>query len=275
MAEPEHVGPPAVIVDDVHVTYTVWGAERARADRGWKARLQRLRGSSDVAAVRREVHAVQGVSFVAHRGEAIALVGRNGSGKSTLLRAIAGLHPVTSGAVYVQGQASLLGVNAALMRNLTGERNIELGCLAMGMSPDDVERAKPDIIEFSGIGDFVHLPMATYSSGMAARLRFAIATAVTHDILMIDEALATGDADFRERSRDRIRELREEAAAVFLVSHSLGTVRETCTRALWIDNGRLRMDGTADAVVDAYEASVKRTRKAARAAKAAQPSILT
>jgi teichoic acid transport system ATP-binding protein len=159
--------------------------------------------------------------------------------------------------VWLAGQASLLGVSAALMKQLSGERNIELGCLAMGMTPEETEAAMPAIIEFSGIGEFVNLPMNTYSSGMAARLRFAIAAAVNHDILMVDEALATGDADFRARSQERIEELRAEAAAVFLVSHSLGTVRESCNRALWIDNGLLVMDGTADDVVDAYEASAR------------------
>jgi teichoic acid transport system ATP-binding protein len=252
---------PAVIVDDLAVTYKVWGARRSKPDRSLKARVGRLFGGDQPQAVLREVEAVRGISFTAYHGEAIALIGRNGSGKSTTLRAVAGLLPATRGAVYLDGEASLLGVNAALMNGLTGERNIELGLMAMGMTPEEAEAAKPGIIEFSGIGDFVNLPMAAYSSGMAARLRFAIAAAVSHDILMIDEALATGDADFKERSQERIRQLREEAAVVFLVSHSLSTVRDTCTRALWIEKGELVMDGEANAVVDAYYASVKKSRK--------------
>ncbi len=252
MADALDTREPSVIVDDLHITYQVWGARRAKADRGLKARAKGLLGRSEPAGVMREVHAVRGVTFTAYKGEAIGLVGRNGSGKSTLLRAIAGLQPANQGSVWLAGQASLLGVNAALMSSLTGERNIELGCLAMGMTPEETEAAMPAIVEFSGIGEFVNLPMATYSSGMAARLRFAIAASVNHDILMIDEALATGDADFRERSHERIEELRQEAAAVFLVSHALSTVRQTCSRALWIDQGQLVMDGEANAVVDAY-----------------------
>lgn len=261
-AEPTHE--PSVIVDDLHVTYRVWGASRAKAERGVKSRAKALLGRSEPAGVAREVHALRGVSFTAYKGEAVGLVGRNGSGKSTLLRAIAGLLPASEGNVWLAGQASLLGVNAALMAPLTGERNIELGCLAMGMTPEETEAAMPGIVEFSGIGDFVNLPMSTYSSGMAARLRFAIAAAISHDILMIDEALATGDADFRERSRERIEELRQEAAAVFLVSHSLNTIRESCSRALWIDKGLLIMDDDADTVARAYEQTTQAAKKAAR-----------
>jgi teichoic acid transport system ATP-binding protein len=194
------------------------------------------------------------VSFRAYRGEAVGLVGRNGSGKSTLLRAVAGLIPADKGVVFTEGQPSLLGVNAALMNNMTGERNVVLGCLAMGMTPAEVAARYDDVVDFSGVGDFIGLPMSTYSSGMAARLRFAIASAKTHDVLLVDEALATGDAEFRRKSENRIRELRDEAGTVFLVSHQLSVVRETCDRVIWLDAGLIKMDGPADEVVDAYEA---------------------
>jgi len=167
----------------------------------------------------REVHAVKGVSFIAYEGEAIGIIGSNGSGKSTLLRAIAGLLPANRGKVYTRGQPSLLGVNAALMSDLTGERNVILGCLAMGMTPAEAKAAYQGIVDFSGINerdDFISLPMRTYSSGMAARLRFSISAAKTHDVLMIDEALATGDRSFQQRSEARIRELRKSAGTVFL-----------------------------------------------------------
>jgi teichoic acid transport system ATP-binding protein len=244
---------PTVIVDDVHITYKVHGTH---GDRGNTAsavsRLSTRRASPRV----REVHAVRGISLVAHRGEAIGLIGVNGSGKSTLLLAIAGLLPPTRGHVYTQGQPSLLGVNAALMNELTGERNVVLGCLAGGMTRAETRQRFDDIVAFSGIndnGDFISLPMRTYSSGMSARLRFAIAAARNHDVLLIDEALATGDADFRRRSEARIRELRGEAGTVFLVSHSLGVVRETCERTIWIDKGVVVADGDTSAVLDAYE----------------------
>jgi teichoic acid transport system ATP-binding protein len=156
--------------------------------------------------------------------------------------------------VWTRGQASLLGVSAAMMSGMSGDQNILLGCLAIGMTPAEIAEEYDAICEFAGIGEFVHMPMSTYSSGMAARLRFAIAAARAPDILLIDEALSTGDARFRRRSEKRILELREQAGTVFLVSHGLGIIRQTCTRAIWLENGRIMTDGDANEVVDAYEA---------------------
>ncbi|MFF3561463.1 ABC transporter ATP-binding protein [Streptomyces sp. NPDC002574] len=248
---------PTVIVDDLHIVYRVHGAGGGRGSAvNALSRIVRRKGNPNV----RRVHAVRGVSFTAYRGESIGLIGSNGSGKSTLLKAVAGLLPAESGKVYTQGQPSLLGVNAALMNDLSGERNVMLGGLAMGMTQDEVKERYEDIVEFSGInekGDFISLPMRTYSSGMAARLRFSIAAAKTHDVLMIDEALATGDNSFRKRSEARIRELREEAGTVFLVSHNNNTIRDTCTRAIWLEHGTLRMDGPTPDVLKAYDAFTK------------------
>ncbi|MFF0474039.1 ABC transporter ATP-binding protein [Streptomyces sp. NPDC004284] len=245
---------PTVIADDVHITYTVNGGHPGGRG-GAIAALNRMTRRRTAPGGRR-VHAVRGVSFVAYRGEAIGLIGSNGSGKSTLLKAVAGLLPVNRGRIYTHGQPSLLGVNAALMNDLTGERNVILGGLAMGMSRTEVGERYDGIVDFSGINekdDAISLPMRTYSSGMGARLRFAIAAAKSHDVLLIDEALATGDARFRRRSQRRIDELRAEAGTVFLVSHSNSTITETCERALWLEAGTLRMDGPAKEVVAAYE----------------------
>ncbi|WP_335932886.1 ABC transporter ATP-binding protein [Streptomyces sp. PTD5-9] len=245
---------PTVIADDVHIVYRVNGGGGGRGSA--TAALSRiLRRGGEPRGVRK-VHAVRGVSFTAYRGEAIGLIGTNGSGKSTLLRAIAGLLPTERGKVYTDGQPSLLGVNAALMSDLTGERNVVLGGLAMGMSREEIRERYQEIVDFSGInekGDFITLPMRTYSSGMAARLRFSIAAAKDHDVLMIDEALATGDRKFQIRSEKRIRELRKEAGTVFLVSHSNKSIRDTCDRVLWLEKGELLMDGPTDEVLKAYE----------------------
>ncbi|MFF8970966.1 ABC transporter ATP-binding protein [Streptomyces sp. NPDC014995] len=244
---------PTVIADDVHIVYRVNGAKAGKGSA--TAALSRIVKRSEDRGVRK-VHAVRGVSFIAYRGEAIGLIGSNGSGKSTLLRAIAGLLPPESGRVYTDGQPSLLGVNAALMNDLTGERNVILGGLAMGMSREQIRERYQEIVDFSGInekGDFITLPMRTYSSGMQARLRFSIAAAKDHDVLMIDEALATGDRKFQKRSEERIRELRKEAGTVFLVSHSNKSIRDTCDRVLWLERGELRMDGPTDEVLKEYE----------------------
>ncbi|WP_330349447.1 ABC transporter ATP-binding protein [Streptomyces sp. NBC_00582] len=247
---------PTVIADHVDIVYRVNGTGGGRGSA--TAALNRIlrRKQTEKAAGTRLVHAVKNVSFVAHKGEAIGLIGTNGSGKSTLLKAVAGLLPVERGRIYTDGQPSLLGVNAALMGDLTGERNVYLGGLAMGMSKEQIRERYQQIVEFSGIndkGDFISLPMRTYSSGMGSRLRFSIAAAKDHDVLLIDEALATGDALFRKRSADRIREMREHAGTVFLVSHSNSSIRETCERVLWLERGELKMDGPTEEVMDAYE----------------------
>ena len=241
---------PTVVVDDVHLTYRIVGKGKRRGGPAASLRRTLLR---EPLPGHGSVRAVRGVSFTAYRGEAIGLIGPNGSGKSTLLRSIAGLMAPSQGTVWTRGQASLLGVAAAMMGGMSGDQNILLGCLAIGMTPDEIIEEYDSICEFAGIGEFVHLPMNTYSSGMGARLRFAIAAARTPDILLIDEALATGDAAFRRRSEARIRRLREEAGTVFLVSHGLGVIRESCTRAIWLENGRIVMDGPAGQVVDAYQ----------------------
>ncbi|WP_418957363.1 ABC transporter ATP-binding protein [Streptomyces tritici] len=249
---------PTVVVDDAHVTYTVQGGRAPRA--GAASALGRILSRRPGPAAR-QVHAVKGVSFAAYRGEAIGLIGSNGSGKSTLLRAVAGLLPVNRGLIYTQGRPALLGVNAALMNDLTGERNVILGGLAMGMTRAEIEARYQEIVDFSGINekdDAISRPMRTYSSGMGARLRFSIAAARSHDVLLIDEALSTGDAKFRARSQERIEELRAQAGTVFLVSHSNATIARTCDRALWLEAGTLRADGPAAEVVAAYEEFTKK-----------------
>lgn len=262
------LGTPSLLVDDLHVTYRVFGARRVGHGAAPKKTLLGKvlnRGPQGVAVT--QVPAVRGISFTARHGESIGIVGVNGSGKSTLLRAIAGLIPPTKGAVYAAGDPALLGVNAVLMSELTGERNIMIGGLALGLTTDEVRERYDDIVDFSGIGDFVNLPMKAYSSGMAARLRFAISVAAVPDILMIDEALATGDASFRQRSKDRIDEVRQSAGTVFLVSHSLATVESICSRVLWIHEGQLVKDGPADEVCKEYGAYVKAVREYAKRSK--------
>lgn len=260
------LGRPSVVVDNLHVTYRVIGSRRRPLPGvGRQTLLRRLlsRGGQHAGAVTR-VHAVRGVSFVAHHGESIGVIGTNGAGKSTLLQTLAGVLPPTSGEVYISGVPSLLGVNAALMRKLSGERNIVIGGLALGLTRAEVEERFDEIVDFAGIGDFVQLPMTTYSSGMAARLRFAISTASIPDVLMIDEALATGDAKFRRRSKARIEEIRQHAGTVFFVSHSLASVQAMCTRAIWLDRGKIVADGPVDEVTAAYREFVSELKQAGK-----------
>jgi teichoic acid transport system ATP-binding protein len=241
---------PIVVVDDLHIVYRIFGGG---GDRGSAATALLRMIKRQNRPQMREVHAIKGISFVVYRGEAVGIIGSNGSGKSTLLRAIAGLLPPERGGVFTDGQPSLLGVNAALMKDLTGERNIVLGCLAMGLSLDETKERYQGIVDFSGVKpEFIQLPMRAYSSGMGARLRFAIAASKTHDVLLIDEALATGDAKFKRKSKAKIDELRKDAGAVFLVAHNLDVIEETCNRVIWIEEGRVKMDGEPAAVIEAY-----------------------
>ncbi len=248
---------PAAIVSHLDIIYRVVGGKRSNTsaigDDEGESIFRNLIGRGKTLATVQSVHAVKDVSFVAYHGESVGIIGRNGSGKSTLLRAVAGLLPPTNGEVFLAGTPALLGVNAVLMSALSGERNIYIGGQALGLTKAQVKERFEEIVAFSGIGDAVYRPMSTYSSGMAARLRFAISTAAVPDVLMIDEALSTGDAEFRKRSGEKVDEIREQASTVFLVSHSNSTVRDLCDRVLWMHHGRLIADGPTEAILTAYE----------------------
>lgn len=237
--------PVSVVVDRADIRYRVFTERRISArdlvSRGFKSRDWT------------EVHAVQEVSFEARVGEALGIVGSNGSGKSSLLRAIAGVQSLSSGSIQVRGRTGLLGVSAALKPALSGYRNVMLGGLAMGLSRREIEAEMDNVVEFSGLSEAMNRPLSTYSSGMQARLAFSIATLRVPDVLLIDEALAVGDLDFRARSLERINEIRQQAGTVVLVSHNLEEVTASCSRALWLEKGVLRADGPAAEVVAAYE----------------------
>lgn len=237
---------PVVIADDVHVEYKVLATGKRAGAADARKLLERRRKLHSV-------HALKGVSFTAYENDSIGVIGSNGSGKSTLMRAIVGLTPVSQGAIYAAARPSLLGVGAALLKELSGERNVLLGGLALGLSPEEIAAKSDGIIDFAGLRKFIQLPMRTYSSGMTARLKFAIATVQDHEILIVDEALAVGDKEFRKRSEARIREIRDNAGTVFLVSHSMKSIRDTCNRVIWINKGVLEMDGDPEEVIAAYE----------------------
>ena len=235
---------PAVVVDDLHVTYRVYEDVRPTLRR-FVARGFRPRPHV-------EVNALRGVTFTAMPGEAIGVIGRNGSGKSTLMSALAGLLPAERGAVLAASQPVLLAVGAALQGDLSGRRNIIIGASALGIAKDDILRQMEGIIEFTGLRESIDRPLRTYSSGMAARLQFGIASAVRPDILLVDEALATGDVEFARRSEQRIQEIVESAGTVFIVSHAADAIERMTTRTIWIDGGRIAYDGPTRDALEAY-----------------------
>ena len=199
-----------------------------------------------------EVQAVKSATFVVEQGEAVGVLGHNGSGKSTLLRILAGSERPDSGDVHVTAQPSLLGVSAALQPKLTGHQNIRLGLLAMGLAKEEVDELTSEVAEISDLGDAIYRPMNTYSSGMQARLTFSIATSCRPSILMIDEALGTGDATFNEIARKRMDQLLSEASTLFVVSHSAAVLRKTCKRAIWLHQGQVVCDGDLNEISKEY-----------------------
>lgn len=198
------------------------------------------------------VEALKPISFVAYEGESIGIIGKNGSGKSTLLNILAGHEKPTTGEVFTSARPSLLSVGAALKQNVTGLENIRLGLLAKGVSHSELNALVSEVADWSEIGDGLNRPFHTYSSGMKARLQFAISTAVRPKILMIDEALATGDPTFNEKAQQRMNSFLEDASTVFTVSHSTSTIQRETQRTIWIDDGQVISIGNSHDVCTAY-----------------------
>ncbi|MDP9801223.1 teichoic acid transport system ATP-binding protein [Arcanobacterium wilhelmae] len=252
---PEAGRTPSMVIEHVSVNYLTPSAKPE--DKKNAPLMQRILGALLGRPPKMYVPAVKDVSFIAYEGDFIGLLGQNGAGKSTLLRVLAGSEPPSKGAVYTATRPSLLGVNGALMPELSGIENAKLGLLALGFSPEEAEARIPEILDFCAIGDAIYRPMKTYSSGMGARLRFAISTAARPEILLIDEALSTGDSTFQQKSEERMSEMLSDAGTIFLVSHSAGLIEKMCNRAIWLNQGQIVTDGPAGPVSKAYQAWAK------------------
>ena len=200
-----------------------------------------------------EFSALEDVSLRVHRGEVVGIIGHNGAGKSTLLKVVARVIHPTSGRVRVRGRvAPLLELGAGFDFELTGRENIFLNGTLLGFRRADLAARLDRIVEFAGLAEFIDRPLRTYSTGMITRLGFSVATDVPRDILIIDEGLSVGDAEFQRKSAARLQELVKSGEAVLLVSHDLHAVRSMCHRVVWLDHGRVRASGPAAVVVDAY-----------------------
>lgn len=202
----------------------------------------------------KEFAALHDVNFELQKGEVLGLVGRNGAGKSTLLQLICGTLNPTEGSVTVQGRvAALLELGAGFNPEFSGRENIYLNASILGLSKSEIDERYDAIVDFSGIADFIHQPVKTYSSGMYVRLAFSIATSVDPDILVIDEALSVGDGAFARKSFDRIMRLKEKGATILFCSHSIYQIEALCTRALWLDKGIVQLMGDPSTVVARYQ----------------------
>jgi len=218
--------------------------------------IRTLRGRE--VTLRKPLFQLTDFNLTVHKGETVGLIGPNGSGKSTILRLIAGIYTPTEGVIETNGRvAAVIELGAGINPELTGTDNVELYGYVMGLSGREVRDRFEEIVEFAGIESFMDMPMKYYSTGMRARLAFAVNVCLDPDILLIDEVLAVGDKEFRQRCLDHMSRMREGGRTVVLVAHSLGDVTEMCSRAVWLDKGVIRRQGPADDVVEAYRKSTR------------------
>ena len=201
-------------------------------------------------------HALSDVTFRVHSGESVAVMGANGAGKSTLLGMIAGLVSPDRGTVAVSASVvPLLELGSGFHHDLTGAENVRLYAALLGFTRKGTREIYDQIVDFSDIGDFIHEPLRTYSTGMIMRLAFSVAVSVNPEVLLIDEVLSVGDQAFQAKCFDRIMKFRRQGKTILCVSHSSGMVRKLCDRGIWLDHGRLMLEGSLEEVIGAYEAS--------------------
>lgn len=203
----------------------------------------------------KEYEAIKNVSFEAEKGEILGVIGQNGSGKSTLLRAIASIYNPNRGSIRLYGHSvSLMALGIGFQRELTGRDNIMLSGMLLGFTKEMIREKMAEIIDFAELGEFIDMPVRTYSSGMHSKLAFAVTACLETDIMLVDEVLSVGDARFKKKSMQRMRELiMQRDRTVLIVSHNLGTISELCHKVLWLHEGRMKMFGETGEVLQAYE----------------------
>ncbi len=237
----------AVTVKDLHITYR--GLKKTSIRASWKNFGNKIE----------LFHALKGVSFEIEEGKILGIIGTNGAGKSTMLRAIAGIFSPDKGKIDLHGNTiSLLSIGVGFNKKLTGRENIFLSGMLLGFSEDDIRKKEKDIIEFADIGDFIDKPVKTYSSGMYSKLAFAITAILETDIMLIDEVLSVGDAKFKEKSYNKMKELiSDEHRTVIIVSHSLDTIEELCDEVLWLNEGEVVKIGKPKDILPEYREFMK------------------
>ena len=233
----------AITVDNLHITYR--GPKKTSIRASWKNFGNKIE----------LFKALKGVSFEVEKGKKLGIIGKNGSGKSTMLRAIAGIFSPDKGTIDLHGHTiSLLSIGVGFNKKLTGRENIFLSGMLLGFSEEEIKAKEKEIIKFADIGEFIEKPVKTYSSGMYSKLAFAITAILETDIILIDEVLSVGDAKFKEKSYNKMKELiSAEDRTVVIVSHSLDTITELCDEVLWLHEGKIKKIGQPKKIVDEYK----------------------
>ena len=233
----------AVTVKDLYINYR--GLKKTSIRASWN----KLKSKVEI------FEALKGVSFELEEGKILGIIGKNGSGKSTMLRAIAGIFSPDKGTIDLHGNTiSLLSIGVGFNKKLTGRENIYLSGMLLGFSESEIKAKEKEIIDFADIGDFIDKSVKTYSSGMYSKLAFAITAILETDIILIDEVLSVGDAKFKEKSYNKMKELiSDEKRTVIIVSHSLGTIKELWDEVLWLDDGKILEIGNPKEIVDKYQ----------------------
>ncbi|WP_296878970.1 ABC transporter ATP-binding protein [uncultured Methanobrevibacter sp.] len=208
---------------------------------------------------KQKIRILDGITFKVHKGERMGVLGFNGAGKSTLLRIISGIYEPTEGSVKINGKvAPLLAISAGFDKNYTGKNNIFLNGAYLSMEENYLKEKYDEIVEFSELGEFINYPVKNYSKGMQSKLGFSVATAIKPDILILDEVLGVGDIKFKRKSSAKIKSMMKDGVTVLLVSHSIGQIKKICDRCIWIEDGKIVMEGEAKEVCEAYVKSSKK-----------------
>ena len=233
----------AISVKNLHISYKELAKSSIRSS--WSKKRKKAE----------DFEALRGVSFEVEEGKILGVIGKNGSGKSTLLRAIAGIFSPDKGSIDLHNNTvSLLSIGVGFNNKLTGYENIYLSGMLLGFSESEIKNKEKDIIDFADIGKFIYKPVKTYSSGMYSKLAFAITAILETDIILIDEVLSVGDAKFKEKSYNKMKELiSDDKRTVVIVSHSLGTIKELCDEVIWLNDGKIVDSGKSEEIIKKYK----------------------
>ena len=240
-----------IIFEHVNIDFPIFNAK----NRSLKNKVMQAAtgGKVSFGAEGTVIRSLEDVSFEIHEGERVGLIGHNGAGKSTLLRALSNVYAPTAGRAEIVGEiGSLVDISLGIDGEATGRENIFIRGALLGLKQKEIEDRFDEIVAFSELGEFINMPVRTYSSGMHLRLAFAVATIIRPEILLMDEWLSVGDAAFNEKAEKRLNDLVQSSRILVIASHSRELIEKTCTRAMWFEHGHLKMDSSPETVCTAY-----------------------